>query len=60
MPLLGWAASGDRAAYRYLPESIRRFDTRGDFEARLRAAGFATVRGQDLFPGGIASLVEAR
>jgi len=60
MPLLGWAASGDRAAYRYLPESIRRFDTRGDFEARLRAAGFATVRGHDLFPGGIASLVEAR
>jgi ubiquinone/menaquinone biosynthesis C-methylase UbiE len=60
LPLLGWAISGDRAAYRYLPDSIQRFDTRADFEARLRAAGFADVRGQELFPGGIASLVEAR
>ena len=36
------------------------FDTRAAFEARLQAAGFADVRGQDLFPGGLASLVEAR
>ena len=60
LPLLGWAVSGDRAAYRYLPQSIQRFDTRPEFEARLRVAGFADVRGQDLFPGGIASLVEGR
>jgi ubiquinone/menaquinone biosynthesis methyltransferase len=60
LPLLGWAISGDRAAYRYLPESIQRFATRADFEAKLRAAGFANVRSHDLFPGGIASLVEAR
>lgn len=60
LPLLGWAVSGDRAAYRYLPESIARFDTRQQFEARLRAVGFSEVRGQDLFPGGVASLVEAR
>jgi ubiquinone/menaquinone biosynthesis methyltransferase len=60
LPLLGWAISGDRAAYRYLPDSIQRFDTRADFEAKLRTAGFADVRGQELFPGGIASLVEAR
>lgn len=60
LPLLGWAIGGDRAAYRYLPESIHRFDTRADFEARLRAAGFAEVHSHDLFPGGIASLVEAR
>lgn len=60
LPLLGWAVSGDRAAYRYLPESIARFDTRAQFEARLRALGFTEVRGQDLFPGGVASLVEAR
>jgi len=59
LPLLGWAVSGDRAAYRYLPDSIQRFDTRADFESRLRAAGFADVRSHDLFPGGIASLVEA-
>ncbi|MGC9984079.1 MAG: ubiquinone/menaquinone biosynthesis methyltransferase [Polyangia bacterium] len=60
LPLLGWAISGDRAAYRYLPESIQRFDMRADFEARLRTAGFTDVRSHDLFPGGIASLVEAR
>jgi len=60
LPLLGWAIGGDRAAYRYLPDSIQRFDTRTDFEARLRVAGFANVCSHDLFPGGIASLVEAR
>ena len=60
LPLLGWAVSGDRAAYRYLPQSIQGFDTRADFETRLRAVGFAELRGEDLFPGGIASLVEAR
>ena len=60
LPILGWAISGDRAAYRYLPESIRGFVTRAEFEAQLRAVGFAEVRGHELFPGGIASLVEAR
>lgn len=60
LPLLGWAIGGDRAAYRYLPESIQRFDTLAEFENRVRAAGFAEVRGQELFPGGVASLVEAR
>jgi ubiquinone/menaquinone biosynthesis C-methylase UbiE len=57
---VGWAVGGDRAAYRYLPQSIHDFDTRAEFENRLRAAGFADVRGRDLFPGGVASLVEAR
>jgi demethylmenaquinone methyltransferase / 2-methoxy-6-polyprenyl-1,4-benzoquinol methylase len=60
LPLLGWAISGDRAAYRYLPDSIDRFDTRAQFQARLRTVGFAEARGLDLFPGGVASLVEAR
>jgi len=60
LPVLGWAVGGDRAAYRYLPRSIQDFDARVTFEARLRAAGFADVRGRDLFPGGVASLVEAR
>jgi ubiquinone/menaquinone biosynthesis methyltransferase len=60
LPLLGWAVSGDRAAYRYLPQSIQGFDTRPEFEARLQAAGFADVRGQNLFPGGMASLLEAQ
>jgi ubiquinone/menaquinone biosynthesis methyltransferase len=60
LPILGWAISGDRAAYRYLPESILGFETRADFEAKLRGAGFANVKSQDLFPGGIASLVQAQ
>jgi demethylmenaquinone methyltransferase/2-methoxy-6-polyprenyl-1,4-benzoquinol methylase len=60
LPLLGWAVTGDRAAYRYLPQSIERFVTRPDFEALLRAAGFAQVDGQPLFPSGVASLVTAR
>ena len=51
--------TGDEAAYRYLPESIAGFLTRDEFEARVRATGFAQVRGSDLFPAGVASLVVA-
>jgi demethylmenaquinone methyltransferase / 2-methoxy-6-polyprenyl-1,4-benzoquinol methylase len=60
LPLIGWAVTGDRAAYRYLPASIQRFLSRAEFEAALRMAGFAETRGEDLFPGGVASLVVAR
>jgi hypothetical protein len=42
-----------------LPGSIAAFVTREEFEARLRAAGFAQVSGRDLAPGGVASLVVA-
>jgi ubiquinone/menaquinone biosynthesis methyltransferase len=59
LPLLGHAVTGDRAAYRYLPESIARFVPRDEFETILRKVGFATVRGTDLFPAGVASLVVA-
>lgn len=60
LPLLGWAVSGDREAYRYLPASIARFVSRPEYEDLLREVGFATVEGQDLFPSGVASLVVAR
>jgi ubiquinone/menaquinone biosynthesis methyltransferase len=60
LPLLGWAVSGDQAAYRYLPASIARFLSRDEFEAALRTAGFAEVRGEDLFPGAVASMVVGR
>jgi demethylmenaquinone methyltransferase/2-methoxy-6-polyprenyl-1,4-benzoquinol methylase len=60
LPLVGWLVSGDREAYRYLPASIERFLSRPEFEDRLRAAGFAEVTGEDLFPSGVASLVVAR
>jgi ubiquinone/menaquinone biosynthesis methyltransferase len=59
LPVLGRAVTGDEAAYRYLPESIAGFLSRAEFEDRLRAAGFAQVRGVDLFPAGVASLVVA-
>jgi demethylmenaquinone methyltransferase/2-methoxy-6-polyprenyl-1,4-benzoquinol methylase len=60
LPLIGWAVTGDRGAYQYLPASIERFLSRLEFEAALRAAGFAEVTGEDLFPAGVASLVVAR
>jgi demethylmenaquinone methyltransferase / 2-methoxy-6-polyprenyl-1,4-benzoquinol methylase len=59
LPLVGWAITGDREAYRYLPDSIAQFHSRLEFEAALREAGFANVDGKDLFPSGVASLVVA-
>jgi demethylmenaquinone methyltransferase / 2-methoxy-6-polyprenyl-1,4-benzoquinol methylase len=60
LPLIGWAVTGDRAAYQYLPASIERFVSRKGFEEVLRSVGFTTVSGQDLFPGAVASMVVAR
>jgi demethylmenaquinone methyltransferase/2-methoxy-6-polyprenyl-1,4-benzoquinol methylase len=60
LPLIGWAVTGDRAAYQYLPASIERFCSRTEYESVLRAAGFAHVSGADLFPGAVASLVVAQ
>jgi demethylmenaquinone methyltransferase / 2-methoxy-6-polyprenyl-1,4-benzoquinol methylase len=59
LPLLGRAVTGDAAAYRYLPESIARFLSRAEFEELLRKAGFVQIRGRELFPSGVASLVVA-
>jgi ubiquinone/menaquinone biosynthesis methyltransferase len=59
LPLVGWAITGDRAAYRYLPDSIARFRTRDEFAALMGAAGFAAVDAVPLFPSGVASLVVA-
>lgn len=60
LPWVGFAITGDRHAYQYLPESIAAFATRAQVEDELRAVGFASVGGKDLFPGGVASLVVAR
>jgi ubiquinone/menaquinone biosynthesis methyltransferase len=60
LPLIGWAVTGDRSAYQYLPASIARFLSRTEFEEAMRAAGFPEVSGEDLFPSGISSLVVAR
>jgi ubiquinone/menaquinone biosynthesis methyltransferase len=59
LPLVGWAITGDREAYRYLPDSIAQFRSLAEFVALMREVGFATVEGEDLFPSGVASLVVA-
>jgi demethylmenaquinone methyltransferase/2-methoxy-6-polyprenyl-1,4-benzoquinol methylase len=59
LPLVGWAITGDREAYRYLPDSIAAFRSLPEFEALLREAGFANVEGTPLFPSGVASMVVA-
>lgn len=59
LPLVGWAITGDREAYRYLPDSIAQFRSLSEFVALMREAGFANVEGENLFPSGVASLVVA-
>ncbi|GAB4520537.1 MAG: bifunctional demethylmenaquinone methyltransferase/2-methoxy-6-polyprenyl-1,4-benzoquinol methylase UbiE [Parvularculaceae bacterium] len=51
IPALGEAVTGDRAAYQYLVESIRKFPNQESFAARIRAAGFARVRYRNLTAG---------
>jgi demethylmenaquinone methyltransferase/2-methoxy-6-polyprenyl-1,4-benzoquinol methylase len=58
IPALGEMVTGDRAAYRYLVESIRRFPDPARFATMIEAAGFAGV-GKRLFSGGIAALHSA-
>jgi demethylmenaquinone methyltransferase/2-methoxy-6-polyprenyl-1,4-benzoquinol methylase len=59
LPLLGWAVTGDREAYRYLPASIAAFRSRDEYAALLRECGFGNVDARPLFPSGVASLVVA-
>jgi demethylmenaquinone methyltransferase / 2-methoxy-6-polyprenyl-1,4-benzoquinol methylase len=58
LPLLGGIATGDRAAYTYLVESIRRFPPQGDIVALIAAAGLDRARFRNL-SGGIAALYSA-
>lgn len=57
--VVGGFVSGDRSAYRYLADSVRRFATAGEFEAMLIHAGFTSVKSEGLFPQGVATIVEA-
>jgi demethylmenaquinone methyltransferase/2-methoxy-6-polyprenyl-1,4-benzoquinol methylase len=59
LPLVGWAVTGDRDAYRYLPASIAGFRSEHEFSALLRDVGFANVDARPLFPSGVACLVLA-
>ena len=58
LPALGETVAGDREAYQYLVESIRRFPAQDDFSAMIASAGLERVRHCDLF-GGIAAIHSA-
>ncbi|MGA2325027.1 MAG: bifunctional demethylmenaquinone methyltransferase/2-methoxy-6-polyprenyl-1,4-benzoquinol methylase UbiE [Bryobacteraceae bacterium] len=55
LPAIGGLVSGDRSAYRYLPESVRRFPPPEQLAAAMRAAGFARVEYEPM-TGGIVAL----
>jgi demethylmenaquinone methyltransferase / 2-methoxy-6-polyprenyl-1,4-benzoquinol methylase len=54
VPQLGKMIAGDEDSYRYLVESIRRFPPMGEFEAMIRAAGFAQTKVEPLLGGLVA------
>ncbi|HZY03485.1 MAG TPA: ubiquinone/menaquinone biosynthesis methyltransferase [Anaeromyxobacteraceae bacterium] len=51
LPVLGRLLSPDPGAYRYLVESMERFASLREFLDGARGSGFATARGEVLFPG---------
>ncbi len=58
LPRLGEAVTGNREAYQYLVESIRRFPDQTAFGAMIEQAGFTRVQVRNL-SGGIAALHSA-
>ena len=58
LPTLGGLVAGDREAYAYLVESIRRFPSQEDLLERVAAAGFEQVHYRNL-SSGIAALHSA-
>jgi demethylmenaquinone methyltransferase / 2-methoxy-6-polyprenyl-1,4-benzoquinol methylase len=59
LPTLGRIITGDRAAYRYLPESIERFRSARELADLMREVGFLNVDTEPLFPSGVATMVVA-
>ncbi|ABC64202.1 class I SAM-dependent methyltransferase [Erythrobacter litoralis] len=53
MPKIGKAIADDEDSYRYLAESIRRFPKPAEFEAMIRAAGFANTRVEKILGGAV-------
>jgi len=51
LPLIGWAATGDLAAYTYLPRSIGGFETIADYSKLLADHGFVEVDARPLTLG---------
>jgi demethylmenaquinone methyltransferase/2-methoxy-6-polyprenyl-1,4-benzoquinol methylase len=48
LPRIGAWISGNRGAYRYLPESVSRFPSMSELAERMRAAGFVDVQWETL------------
>ncbi len=59
IPEVGARVTGDRAAYQYLVESIRRFPDQRKFAGLIAEAGFSRVEFTN-FTGGVAALHTAR
>jgi demethylmenaquinone methyltransferase/2-methoxy-6-polyprenyl-1,4-benzoquinol methylase len=55
LPVVGGLVSGNRTAYRYLPESVAHFPGRDELAERMRGAGFREVR-YELLTFGIAAI----
>ena len=55
LPAVGGAVSGERGAYEYLPESVRKFPGAGQLAEMMREAGFVEV-GFERLTGGIVAL----
>ncbi|MGA3019172.1 MAG: bifunctional demethylmenaquinone methyltransferase/2-methoxy-6-polyprenyl-1,4-benzoquinol methylase UbiE [Bryobacteraceae bacterium] len=55
LPWIGGALSGSRDAYRYLPESVRKFPRAEELAEDMRRAGFSDVE-FEYFTGGIVAL----
>ena len=55
LPAIGGAVSGERGAYEYLPESVRKFPAAGQLAEMMRDAGFVEVSFERL-TGGIVAL----
>jgi len=55
LPVIGGVVSGDRGAYRYLPDTVLAWPTPEEFDATMRAAGLVDC-GYRLLSGGIACL----
>jgi demethylmenaquinone methyltransferase/2-methoxy-6-polyprenyl-1,4-benzoquinol methylase len=55
LPVIGWLFSGEREAYKYLPDSVNRFPDNETFLKMLSDAGFSETR-QIKLTGGVASI----
>jgi demethylmenaquinone methyltransferase/2-methoxy-6-polyprenyl-1,4-benzoquinol methylase len=58
LPALGEIVTGDREAYQYLAESIRRFPNQSMFSEMISASGLEQVKVRNL-SGGIAAIHSA-